>query len=387
MLTTLPDARVRPRIAPRGRLALPTLSASVVLASLSGALASEPPTPGSSAGPAVVKSSQPEKFPSPRLKLVHRDIIQDQGDWKVDYTLRNESSEGLILAPSDLSAQVDGWVSNSRVASHARPVRSTGTVSASTGAWSLVDLVNTGGDLRQCKERVVLRLANDPSTLDAIQKAMPTKRPRQIEHETLATVSIPPGGTVRARLRLEHEHFLHGDYDPLLGTRRVEIRLAETAIKDVLALDRERYFVHARDTWREVPEDRRDTTHFRSGPDSLHLDAMVPGHQYYRFPERRMRYNTPVKLTFWYLISPHSEGEVRVHLGQYRESVPWSILSEGCFEQPLTVAGRWMKYEKCFRTEAEATTLGLDFRITGDVGEAWIDDVRLEPVKDCPKGP
>ena len=44
--------------------------------------------------------------------------------------------------------------------------------------------------------------------------------------------------------------------------------------------------------------------------------------------------------------------------------------------------GRWVKVEKIFKTEAEATTLALDFRIItngADVGEMWIDDVSLEP--------
>jgi hypothetical protein len=50
--------------------------------------------------------------------------------------------------------------------------------------------------------------------------------------------------------------------------------------------------------------------------------------------------------------------------------------------------GRWVHVERIFRTEPEATTLALDFRIVGaDVGELWIDDVLLEPVGAGPEGP
>ena len=32
-------------------------------------------------------------------------------------------------------------------------------------------------------------------------------------------VSLAPGAIARVRLRLEHQHVLYGDYDPLLGVR------------------------------------------------------------------------------------------------------------------------------------------------------------------------
>ena len=60
------------------------------------------------------------------------------------------------------------------------------------------------------------------------------------------------------------------------------------------------------------------------------------------------------------------------------------MLNGGSFEQCLKVVGFWTKVERVFQTEHEATTLGLEFKIVGDteIGEMWVDDVRLEPV-DC----
>ena len=55
------------------------------------------------------------------LTLVRRSVSQDQGAWVIDYQLRHTGSTGLILMPSDVAVTIEGWVSNSRVCSHAVP--------------------------------------------------------------------------------------------------------------------------------------------------------------------------------------------------------------------------------------------------------------------------
>jgi len=186
------------------------------------------------------------------------------------------------------------------------------------------------------------------------------------------------------RLRLEHQHFLYGDYDPLLGLRAVELRLGAATLNDpVVPMDREQYLAQPKATWPVPPEDRRDTRHYVSGPDSLHLEAHIPGNQYYRFPERAVRYGTKMRLRFWYLIAAGTEGECRARIAQYKDTpTAWKVLTDGAHEEVLTTVGRWVKVERIFRTESEATTLALDFRICGgaEVGEMWVDDVSLEPV-------
>ena len=114
-----------------------------------------------------------------------------------------------------------------------------------------------------------------------------------------------------------------------------------------------------------------------------YLEAHIPGNQYYRFPERPVRYGTKMRLRFWYLIAAGTEGECRARVAQYKDTpTAWKVLNEGAHEEVLTTVGRWVKIERVFRTECEATTLALDFRISGgaEVGEMWIDDVSLEPV-------
>ena len=199
-------------------------------------------------------------------------------------------------------------------------------------------------------------------------------------------LSLAPGGLVHVRLRLEHHHILYGDYDPLLANREVELNLGGATIRDLVPLDSEQYLAQPKYAWPEPPEERRDTRHAISGPDSLHLEAHVPGHHYYRFPDRPVRYGTKMRLRFWYLVAAGTEGEGRARIAQYKDTpTSWRLLNASGFERCLKTVGRWTKVEHIFTTDAEATTVALDFRIAGDadIGEMWIDDVSLEPVG-CP---
>jgi hypothetical protein len=322
--------------------------------------------------------------PARRWNLVERVIAQDQGDWQVDYRLRLDATTGVVLTADDLGAAVDGWVSNSRVGVHAVPKRSNPKVAGS--GTSAFDVIASPDEEKTCRERIVLRAwsAETPE---------PAARPRTTPAtapDPLAPVSIPPGGLLCVRVRLEHEHFLHGPYDPMLGVREVEFKLGPTVLRDLLALDREHYHAQAKVGWPVPPEDRRDTQHFVSAPDSLHLEAHVPGNQYYPFVAKPVRYDTKMRLSFWYLIAPGTEGEFRVRVAQYRDSpVGWQILRPGASQQTYDKVGRWTKVDRIIKTESEATSLALDFGLCGgeQIGEVWIDDVKLEALGAAAGGP
>jgi hypothetical protein len=305
---------------------------------------------------------------SSTLTAVSRSVAQDQGGWAIDYRLRYRGPVGLKVAPAEVLAKVEGWVSNSRVSAHAMPRLSSLIVSGSPVLTASADVLTAAEEAQRCRERMTLRISADG--------APPHNRP--------PVLSIAPGGIVRVRLKLEHLHFLYGDYDPLLGARAFELRLGAATFRDALPLDREQYVAQPPYTWPAPPVDRLDTQHFVSAPDSLHLEAHVPGNQSYRFPERPIRYATLMRLSYWYFIAAGSEGRFSARIAQYRETpTAWKPLADGSHEQCLTAVGRWVKVERLFRTEPEATTLALDFRIGGDtnIGELWIDDVSLEPVE------
>jgi hypothetical protein len=320
-----------------------------------------------------------------RWSLVHRVIAQDQGDWQVDYRLRLDAGPAVALAAADLAASVGGWVSNSRVPTHAVPRRSAPKVDGATSGTSTHEVIASADEAKLCRERLTLRAWSAAA-------AEPAPRPKTAPPnaaDPLLGVSIEPGGVLCIRLRLEHEHFLYGPYDPLLGHRDVELRLGPTTLRDLLPLDREHYIAHAKATWPEPPEDRRDTRHFITGPDSLHLEAHINGNQYFRFPDRPVRYGSRLKLSYWYLIAPGGEEEFRVKVSQYKEGPNgFQILQSGASDVGHAVIGRWTKVERIVRTEPEATSLALDFRIYGaDIGEVWVDDVKLEPVGVATGGP
>lgn len=321
--------------------------------------------------------------PPPRLTIQRRAVNQDQGGWRVDYRLRYDGPSGIVLTPTEVWAKVEGWVSNSRVASHAVPRWSSLAISGPSGLSATGEVITAADEAQRCRERVSLTVWTGNDGPPEQPPGKPGAPP------TAPLLSITPGGDVFVRVRWEHQHFLYGDYDPLLGQRTLELRLGSATVRDILPMDQEHYLALPKFTWPVPPEDRRDTRYFLSGPDSLHLEAHVPGNQYYRFPERPVRYGTKMRLRFWYLIAPGTEGECRARIAQYKDTpTAWKVLNDGAYEECLTTVGRWVKVEHTFRTESDATTLALDFRISGaDIGEMWIDDVSLEPVGGSPTGP
>ncbi len=323
------------------------------------------------------------------LSLVERTISQDQGTWVIDYRLRHAGRTGVIIPPEELAVKVEGWVSNSRVGSHTVPRPSSLSLPRGVELPAVADVILAPDELHKCRERMFVSVWTEdhgPSKHSlgpgnaARGKASLSRLP---ELQSPLPLSLAPGVIVHFRLCLEHQHILYGDYDPLLGVRTITLSLGPASIRDVVPLDREQYLAQPQFAWPDPPEDRRDTRHAVSGPDSLHLEADVPGHHYYRYPERPVRYSTRMRLKFWYLIAAGTEGECSVRLAQFMDTpISWRPLHNGRYEQRLKTIGRWTKIECTIQTEPEATMLSLEFRIASDteVGEMWIDDASLEPV-------
>ena len=340
-------------------------------------------------------NSKPEASAAPRpWTVTHRAIGEGRGlgrYWQVDYVLRNDGATAKQVRPETLSAVVSGTVSNSRVPGHARPLASRVEASGTSGLSAACDVIPSADEAKRCRERLVLQAwpadkGNDPP--DPVAKAAV----RLVALAEQPVLAIPPGASLRVRLRLEHDHFLYGPHDALLGPRSVELRLGADTVKDALALDRETALPKKNaGAWpglNEPPADRLDARVFTSAPDSLHLEAHVPGNQSFRFKECPVRYGTKMRLRFWYLIAPGTEGEGKAMLVQYKDApTAWKILSDGDVNLTLGTVGRWVKVEKTFRSESEATSLTLEFRLPGDIGEMWIDDLALEPVEDDSAGP
>jgi hypothetical protein len=331
--------------------------------------------------------------------LLDRTVAQDQGAWVLEYRLRYNGETGTIITAEEIGVKVEGWVSNSRVASHALPRWSSLAVIRSTDLTAVTDVISASDEGQRCRERLAVSAWTED--LNSVVTAESSRRSDATHHVGSAIAKIEPAGclplsvgpnsVVRVRLRLEHQHILYGDYDPLLAGRQVTLSLGSRPILDYVSLDREQYLAQPRYTWPEPPDERRDTRHSVSGPDSLHLEAHIPGHQYYRYPERPVRYSTTMRLRFSYLVAGGTEGECKVKVRQYKETpVSWRQLNNGSFEHCLKSVGHWKRFERIIETEPDATTLTLEFQIVGEteIGEMWVDDVSLETLgSDLPGGP
>src|ERR1700733_6945329 len=90
------------------------------------------------------------------LSLVNRGVTQDQGAWVVDYRLRYTGKTGVIVNPEKIAVKVEGWVSNSRVASHALPRWSSLVVSRGPDLSAISEVVAAADEAHRCRERLIV---------------------------------------------------------------------------------------------------------------------------------------------------------------------------------------------------------------------------------------
>lgn len=324
-----------------------------------------------------------------------RGSIEHGSGWRIEYRFRYESDRKCMISPVEIQAVVDGFVSNSRIPGHSMAIRSNLAITTASDSPSTTELIPSLDESKRCRERGSLRVWKKPEIDAAIvrtgdddfRRNAPIIEAPRSPQEPLA---MAPGSTIYVEINLEHIHDLFGSYDPLLGARTLDLTIGDAHFHDSLVLNREPIVESIESAWTTIPADRTDNRHFVSAPDSLHLQAHIPGDQAYRYPDRSVRRGTKMKLTYWYLIAPGTRGECRARLSQYRDTpTTWRVLDQGAIDENLTVIGRWTKVERVFRADSEATSVALEYRINEcEIGEVWIDDVSLEPmIAFSPKGP
>jgi hypothetical protein len=134
----------------------------------------------------------------------------------------------------------------------------------------------------------------------------------------------------------------------------------------------------------EADADRRDKSVFHSAPDSLRLNAVLDEFDSYRFPDRKVNGGARYRLRFSYLTAIGSVGRCTVRVLQYADtSTTWHFLDTAMIERALPVVGRWENVVIDFKSQPEATSAAIIFRVNSpcEVGECWIDNVSL-----CPAG-
>ena len=98
-----------------------------------------------------------ERVPrQPSLILLDRTLTQDQGAWVVEYRLRNSARTGVIITPEELGLKIEGWVSNSRLASHAVPRWSSLTATPRANPTASSDVITAADESHRCRERLTI---------------------------------------------------------------------------------------------------------------------------------------------------------------------------------------------------------------------------------------
>ena len=331
----------------------------------------------------VQSGTDPESGNSPcRLVLLDRQISQHAGEpgsqparpfsrWVVRYQVRYEGDTPLDLSASDLCVDYEAWVSNSRAKPHTTPRRSQTRFALSETSSIQTTVIPHSNDRSRCREKISLAITTGDK---------PAAEPSPAKTNFIP-LHLAPGQTIWLYLTLEHDHFLYGTYDPLLGARQLEICLGPCRLIDSIPLDTEQAPAIPLVRLSAPPKERLDQRQFHSAPDSLYLAADVPGYQYFRFDDMPVRYGTQFKLSFWYLIAVGTEGNCQVRVMEYQDTPNAWYRLDGGFDEQMAVQGRWHKFEQSFQTRDETTTMALDFRLVGaNVGEMWVDDVELVPL-------
>ena len=165
----------------------------------------------------------------PALSVVDRVVTQDQGAWVIDYQLRHTGTSGIVIMPAEIQARVEGWVSNSRIGSHTLPRWSSIAIQGSPELSGVYEVIPAADEANRCRERLQVFIATEdthPPELYPSPRAgtgSRVERSRVMATNELAPsvpVSLGPGSILRLRLRLEHQHILYGEYDPLLAVAR-----------------------------------------------------------------------------------------------------------------------------------------------------------------------
>ena len=140
------------------------------------------------------------------LSLVDRTVTQDQGAWIIDYRLRHTGETGVIVTPEEIAVKVEGWVSNSRVASHAMPRWSSLVVTRGPDLSTTSEVIAAVDESHRCRERLMVSVWTEdqhPTAVlcsdepDARIKTTQTATMTPIEAPVLLPLSLSPGSIVR----------------------------------------------------------------------------------------------------------------------------------------------------------------------------------------------
>lgn len=296
--------------------------------------------------------------------------------WVITYTLKYNGDKEITLYPSDIGIEYSGTnLSNSRHKSHSmprttdpkqvpyeiertvifptlapaslftfptsikvleiryrtshaeptRPIRF--KLSETKEAYAPV--IPSSMDRERCREKISVQVKEyDPYKSGGVEDR--STFPIYSDLRALELLKLKPGSTCQIVLKIEHDHFLDGKYDPLLGDREIEITLGKNKIISSLSLNKEVNPAKVIPELNTPPKERifntddyqrtdRKTIAGREGK-FLYLAADITGYQYFRFDDMPIKAGDKFKLSFDYCVAAGSEGNCHVRVMEYKDT-------------------------------------------------------------------
>ena len=76
----------------------------------------------------------------------------------IDYRIRHNSSTGIVILPDEIAVKVEGWVSNSRVAAHTVPRRSSLIIPHGPDLAVVTEVIAAADETHRCRERLTVSI-------------------------------------------------------------------------------------------------------------------------------------------------------------------------------------------------------------------------------------
>lgn len=348
------------------------------------------------------------------FSITNEQIGQINNSWIITETIKYHGSERLTLYPNDIEIEYSGEnLSNSRQAPHSIPRKTSAKFKLRDGNHVNLTVIPSSNDRQRCQERISVQISSWDKLKAGLTKASVYAPLRKLEE-----LNLNPSDTFQVIYTIDHEHFLHGTYDPLLGERKFITQLGDHKIYNTFDLNSEVNPAITTPKLNTPPKERifntddyqetdRKTIAGRKG-EFLYLAADIGGYQYFRFDDMPIRAGDKFKLSFDSCVAAGTEGSCHVRVMEYQDTPnAWYRLGGGFDEQlgiekennsenqkqskepvagndvvidkRLKRQGRWQRFEQEFTLLENTTTMALDFRIVGaNVGEMWIDNLNLE---------
>jgi len=282
-----------------------------------------------------------------KFQKIALDVHRDGPDWIINYKFNM-----AIDLNKDFKLKISGWVSNSLCKSHTIPRFYNYKLTQSQNN-TLVNVIS----INECQEIISYQIKSDELIIN-------------IKHKD--------------------DNYL---YNPLLGTRRIEIENGDYYYYEDLDLcDEGKIYIPRINTnpRPEVIDHKTEAIYFNPDYDLLH--AISGEYLYwseYRSDEIPINpgINNIYRVEFSYKIAKGSDKNFSFIIFEYQQGVSYggwkNVSPDPPYEKKLKADGMWHIYKDAIRLQEITNTIALKFKFDygSEFGEAWVKNIKFSPIK------